>query len=55
MREDLGHLEAANEIERVVAGAIRARRTTHDLGGDLKTHEVGDVVARELAAAPVAL
>jgi 3-isopropylmalate dehydrogenase len=53
MLEDLGHIDAANEIERVVAAAIRARRTTLDIGGSLKTAEVGDGIARELAGAAV--
>jgi 3-isopropylmalate dehydrogenase len=54
MLEDLGHVEAALEVERVVAAAIRAGETTVDLGGTLKTHEVGDRVAREVAAAAIA-
>ncbi|MCM2269093.1 MAG: isocitrate/isopropylmalate dehydrogenase family protein [Thermoanaerobaculia bacterium] len=54
MLEDLGHREASREIERVVAEAIRAGETTVDLGGNLKTHEVGDRIAREVAAAAVA-
>ena len=54
MLEDLGHDEAAQEVERAVVAAIRAGETTVDLGGNLKTHEVGDRIARELAAATVA-
>jgi len=53
MLETLGHAEAAAEIERIVAAAMREGRTTRDLGGSLSTSEVGDAVARELAA-PVA-
>jgi 3-isopropylmalate dehydrogenase len=52
--EDLGHRDAAREIEAVIARAIRAGQTTRDLGGALTTAEVGDVVARELATAAVA-
>jgi 3-isopropylmalate dehydrogenase len=50
MLEDLGHAEAAAEIESVVTHAIRAGRTTRDLGGALTTSEVGDLLAREVAA-----
>jgi len=54
MLEDLGHVEAATEVERAVAEAIRAGETTVDLGGSAKCHEVGDRIAREVAAAAVA-
>jgi len=54
MLEDLGHLEAAQEVERAVTGALRAGETTVDLGGTLKTHEVGDRIAREVAATALA-
>jgi 3-isopropylmalate dehydrogenase len=54
MLEDLGHSEAAAEVERAVVEAIRAGDTTVDLGGSLKCHEVGDRIAREVAAAAVA-
>jgi len=54
MLEDLGHDEAALELENAVAAAIRAGETTVDLGGTLKTHEVGDRIARALAGAAVA-
>ncbi len=53
MLEDLGHGEAAREIEAVVRAGIRAGETTRDLGGALTTSEVGDRLARALAAAPV--
>jgi 3-isopropylmalate dehydrogenase len=49
MLAELGHVEAAAEIERAVARAIRAGRTTHDLGGPLSTTEVGDELARSVA------
>jgi len=54
MLEDLGHLEASQEIERAVTDALLAGETTVDLGGKLKTHEVGDRIAREVAAAAIA-
>ena len=54
MLEDLGHVEAAREIEAVVTAAIRAGHTTRDLGGSLTTSEVGDLLAREVTGAPVA-
>jgi 3-isopropylmalate dehydrogenase len=53
MLEDLGHLEAAREIEAVVERVIRAGQTTRDLGGELTTSEVGDLVARELAQSEI--
>jgi 3-isopropylmalate dehydrogenase len=46
MLEDLGHTEAAAEIERCVARTLRDGDTTVDLGGTLTTSEVGDLVAR---------
>ncbi len=42
MLDFLGHPEEAEQIERVVADAIRQGKTTHDLGGALGTKEVGD-------------
>lgn len=51
MLETLGHRAAALEIEGIVAGAIRAGNTTHDLGGSMTTSEVGDLVARAVAGA----
>ena len=49
--DTLGHRAAALEIEGIVAGAIRAGNTTHDLGGSMTTSEVGDLVARAVAGA----
>jgi len=46
MLETLGHCAAAKEIESAVAEAIRAGQTTRDLGGNLTTSEVGDLVTR---------
>ncbi len=48
MLEDLGHLEAAREIEAAVTAAIRGGDTTVDLGGKLKTHEVGEKISHAL-------
>jgi 3-isopropylmalate dehydrogenase len=45
MLADLGHAEAAAEIERAVAESIRAGRTTKDLGGAMTTSQVGDLLA----------
>ena len=50
MLEDLGHLEAAREVEAVVAAAIRAGETTVDLGGSLTTVEVGARITRAVAS-----
>jgi 3-isopropylmalate dehydrogenase len=54
MLDDLGHAEAAREIERATAEAIRAGQTTHDLGGALTTSEVGDLLARAVAGGALA-
>ena len=53
MLAELGHAEAAAEIERQVAASIRAGRTTSDLGGTLTTSEVGDQLARDIARSAV--
>jgi 3-isopropylmalate dehydrogenase len=52
--EDLGHAEAAREVEAAVTAAIRAGETTVDLGGPLTTTEVGDRLARAVAGGAVA-
>ena len=52
--DELGHREVANEVERAAATAIREGRVTKDLGGSLTTSEVGDSIAREIAAATLA-
>ena len=51
MLDYLGHAEAAAEVERAVAQTLREGQTTPDLGGNLTTSEVGDVVARAIGAA----
>ena len=50
MLDNLGHAEAANELERVVAEAIQSGFTTRDFGGERGTAEVGDFIARQLLA-----
>jgi len=50
MLDYLGHAEAAAEVERVVAQSLRDGQTTVDLGGTLTTSQVGDLVARAVAA-----
>jgi len=51
MLEDLGHAEAAAEVEAAVAESLRQGQTSVDLGGALKTHEVGDWIVRRLVSA----
>ncbi len=46
MLDYLGHEEAASVVEEAVRDAVRSGQTTVDLGGSLKTHEVGDLLAR---------
>ncbi len=48
--ETLGHDEAAAAVEGAAARSIREGWTTADLGGDLSTSEVGDRLARAVAA-----
>jgi len=48
MLEHLGHADAADEIERAVAGAIDAGETTQDLGGKLGTKAAGEAVLGRL-------
>ena len=48
MLENLGHAEAAGDIERAVTEAVRGGQTTPDLGGNLGTREVGDGVCSHL-------
>jgi 3-isopropylmalate dehydrogenase len=50
MLDYLGHAEAAAELERVVSQSLRDGQTTPDLGGSLTTAQVGDLVARAVAA-----
>ena len=54
MLEELGHAEAAAEVERVVAESLRAGQTTRDLGGTLTTAQVGDLLARAVSGAVAA-
>ncbi|HXT52133.1 MAG TPA: isocitrate/isopropylmalate family dehydrogenase, partial [Thermoanaerobaculia bacterium] len=50
MLEYLGHTEAAAEVEAAVAQSIRDGQTAVDLGGTLTTSQVGDLIARAVAA-----
>jgi 3-isopropylmalate dehydrogenase len=47
--EDLGHVEAAAEVERAVVETLKAGETTADLGGKLTTSQVGDRLAQRVA------
>jgi 3-isopropylmalate dehydrogenase len=49
MLENLGHLDAAAEVERLVAESLRRGETTVDLGGKLTTSQVGDRLAAAVA------
>ncbi len=49
--EDLGHDAAAAAVERAAVATLRAGETTPDLGGRLATREVGERIARAVAAA----
>jgi 3-isopropylmalate dehydrogenase len=48
MLDALGHAEAAQAVEEVVAESLRRGETTPDLGGALTTSQVGDLLARAL-------
>ena len=50
MLDTLGHGEAARAIEDAVAASLRGGQTTPDLDGNLTTVEVGDLLARAVAA-----
>lgn len=55
MLDTLGHAAAAAAIEAAVVAALREGRSTVDVGGRLTTSQVGDHLARAVAAAsPVA-
>jgi len=49
--ETLGHAEAAAVVEAAVIQAFREGRSTADVGGSLKTSQVGDHLARTVAGA----
>ncbi|MGE5233784.1 MAG: isocitrate/isopropylmalate dehydrogenase family protein [Acidobacteriota bacterium] len=51
MLADLGHDEAAREVERAVEQSLRDGQSTVDIGGRLTTSQVGDVLARAVAGA----
>src|SRR6185295_18805846 len=48
--EEIGHAEAAAAVEEAVADSLRQGQVTPDLGGTLTTSQVGDLLARALAA-----
>ncbi|HEX3108806.1 MAG TPA: 3-isopropylmalate dehydrogenase [Thermoanaerobaculia bacterium] len=48
MLEYLGHLDAADQIERAVVAAIDAGDTTNDLGGRLGTKAAGEAILKRL-------
>ena len=52
MFEFLGHEEAGTAIEDAVRAAIDAGEVTRDLGGSLKTDEVGAAMQEILGKAP---
>ena len=48
MLEDLGYKGEADKIERAVKKAVKERRLTVDLGGNLGTKKVGDYICLSL-------
>jgi 3-isopropylmalate dehydrogenase len=52
MLAELGHAAAARALEDAVRWTIRAGQTTADLGGSLRTMQVGELLARRVADAP---
>jgi 3-isopropylmalate dehydrogenase len=52
MLDHIGHAEAGRVVEDAVADALRARRCTADVGGDLTTSQVGDLLAEAVVKSP---
>jgi 3-isopropylmalate dehydrogenase len=50
MLAHLGFADAAARLESTVLDAVRAKRTTQDVGGPLGTKEVGDWIAQSAAS-----
>ena len=50
MLAHLGFAEEASKIEAAVLEAVRQRKTTQDVGGNLGTREAGEWVARRLSS-----
>ena len=50
MLAHLGLRDSATKIEAAVLDAVRAKKTTQDIGGPLGTREVGDWIASQIAA-----
>ena len=48
--EEVGRADEARLLEVAVAGAVRDRQTTRDLGGSLGTREMGEEVCRRIRA-----
>jgi isocitrate/isopropylmalate dehydrogenase len=49
MLEYLGFHNLSDEIEEAVRGAVSARETTSDLGGELSTEQAGSAVIARLS------
>jgi 3-isopropylmalate dehydrogenase len=49
MLAHLGFQDAAAKVEGAVLDAVRAKKTTQDIGGDMGTKEVGDWIAKRVA------
>jgi 3-isopropylmalate dehydrogenase len=49
MLDHLGFSEAARRIEAAVLDAVRQKKTTADIGGNLGTKEVGEWIAKRVA------
>ncbi|MCG8457922.1 MAG: 3-isopropylmalate dehydrogenase [Holophagales bacterium] len=52
MLEHLGHAQAASSVEGAVSRALAEGRCTADVGGELGTAAVGDVLAEAVASTP---
>ena len=48
MLAHLGFSDAAGKIESAVLEAVRQKKTTADVGGNLGTKEVGEWIARQV-------
>jgi 3-isopropylmalate dehydrogenase len=49
MLEHLGFRHEADKIERAILDAVRERKTTHDVGGELGTRECAEWIAKHVA------
>ncbi len=48
----IGRVDEADRVERAVEGAVRAGRTTRELGGSLGTVAAGDEIVQRLGRVP---